>query len=152
MAPGPRLHSTLAAGQGEGSRGLRADCSGQGGPRLYETWLAEHRSRLVTLFSTQSGPALAAAGCLEDASAIWSLWHGYLDEPSGKRLLGFLASHGIDMTELHTSGHASVADLQSLASAIGASRVVPIHTFGSARFQNLFDNVTPEEDGSWWEV
>ena len=54
--------------------------------RVYEEWLAEHRREVVLLFSAQSGPALARAGCLDGASAIWSLWHGYLAEPSGERL------------------------------------------------------------------
>jgi ribonuclease J len=120
--------------------------------RVYEEWLAEHRSEVVLLFSSQSGPTLAKAGCLDGASAIWSLWHGYLAEHSGQRLLRFLGDNGIPITELHTSGHASVADLQRLAKAIGPRRLVPIHTFGATRYRALFDNVCEEEDGAWWDV
>jgi ribonuclease J len=120
--------------------------------RVYEEWLADHRHEVVTMFSMQSGPALVRAGCLEDATTIWSLWHGYLEEPPGMRLLQFLHVHGIPLTEFHTSGHASVDDLQRLAAALEPDRVVPIHSFGAARFPDLFDNVTPEEDGVWWVV
>jgi len=122
------------------------------GARVYEEWLAQHRHELVTLFSTQSGLALAKAGCLDEASAIWSLWHGYLGQPSGKKLLAFCDSHRIPVTELHTSGHASIPDLQRLASALEPRRLVPIHSFGAARFSDLFDNVVQEADGAWWEV
>jgi ribonuclease J len=104
------------------------------------------------MFSVQSGPALAKAKCLDSATLIWSLWSGYLTEPSGLQLQTFLEKHGIPMVELHTSGHASIADLARLAKAINPSRVVPIHSFGPHRFVDHFANVTVESDGTWWEV
>ena len=104
------------------------------------------------MFSAQSGAALANAGCLEGAAAIWSLWHGYLVEPSGQRLVSFLNAHGIPIIELHTSGHASIGDLQRLATALHPDRVVPIHTFAAGRYHELFDRVTEEKDGAWWKV
>lgn len=120
--------------------------------RVYEPYLAESRERIVLMFSAQSGPNLAASGCLGGASAIWSLWSGYLKEESGKRTSSFLAGHDIPLVQQHTSGHASVADLQRLASAIHAKKLVPIHSFGAHRFDSLFDHVTAEPDGAWWEV
>lgn len=120
--------------------------------RVFEKYLAEHRSDVVMMFSMASASALDKAGALTDATLIWSLWHGYLLEESGRRLQGFLGEHGIPMVEHHTSGHASVPDLKRLASAMAPDRLVPIHSFGGARFADLFDNVVAEEDGVWWEV
>jgi ribonuclease J len=120
--------------------------------RVYEQYLEEHRSRLVLMFNVGSGPALSMAGCLEGATAIWSLWPGYLKEDSGRRLMKFLDSHGIPMVKHHTSGHASTADLQRLSAAIKPSRLVPIHSFGSDRFSEFFGDVSVEPDGAWWEV
>ena len=122
------------------------------GSRVYVNWLATNRHRLVTMFSVQSGPALAKAGCLDSATLIWSLWSGYLTESSGLRLQTFLEQHQIPMVQLHTSGHASIEDLAKLAKAINPDRIVPIHSFGSHRFAEYFDNVTMESDGAWWEV
>jgi len=54
---------------------------------------------------------------LKDSSkaiAIFSMWHGYLERSN---LGQFLESHGISITEIHTSGHAYVSQLKSLVSA-----------------------------------
>jgi ribonuclease J len=120
--------------------------------RVYPEWLATNRARLVTMFSVQSGPALAKANCLDLATLIWSLWAGYLPERSGTRLRTFLEQHNIPLVQHHTSGHASVADLSRLANALAPDRIVPIHSFGSHRFSEHFPNVAMEEDGAWWDV
>ena len=120
--------------------------------RVFEEQLAADRSKLVIVFSMASGSALAKAGVLEDAAAIWSMWHGYLEDASGVRLQAFLDEHHIPLVEHHASGHASVQDLQRLAASIAPGRLVPIHSFGSVRFAELFANATPELDGAWWDV
>jgi hypothetical protein len=53
---------------------------------------------------------------------------------------------------LHASGHATVADLQRLARAIDARRVVPVHTAHPELFPSLFQRVDPAADGQWWSV
>lgn len=120
--------------------------------RVFEDELAANPSHYVMSFSHQSGSLLAKAGALAGAAAIWSMWSGYLGEPSGERLQAFLTANAVPLHIQHTSGHASVPDLQRLASAIGAGRIVPIHSFGSQRFADLFDDVVPATDGEWWDV
>jgi ribonuclease J len=120
--------------------------------RVFEKDLARSRSSTVLLFSSQSGPALAEAGCLTGATAIWSLWSGYLTEVSGRRTEAFLEAHGVPLIECHTSGHASVPDLRRLAAAIDAERLVPIHTLAGHRFDQVFERVEPQADGKWWDV
>jgi ribonuclease J len=56
------------------------------------------------------------------------------------------------MSQIHTSGHASISDLQRLARAINAKTVVPIHSFEAERFPEFFENVTIKQDGVWWNV
>ena len=80
------------------------------------------------------------------------MWKGYLKEESTRRVTGWLEEKGIPWQVLHTSGHASVADLQRFAAAIAPRRLVPIHSFETARFVEFFDNVDRQEDGVWWEV
>jgi ribonuclease J len=75
-----------------------------------------------------------------------------LNDSSGARLQRFLADHGIPLVIKHTSGHASIPDLQRLACAISPHRVVPIHSFGGHRYSELFDSVEVHPDGEWWEV
>jgi ribonuclease J len=93
---------------------------------------------------------LDRAGCLTDAQAVWSMWPGYLDSPSGTRLRAWLEQRAIPLTLVHSSGHASVEDLQRFATAVSASEVVPFHTAAPQRFPDVFANVRLREDGEWW--
>jgi ribonuclease J len=120
--------------------------------RIFEGELAQDRSRYVLTFRPNSVGFLERAGCLDRAQAVWSMWPGYLDEPSGVRLASLLGSRSIPLTIHHTSGHASIPDLQRLAKAIAPKALVPIHSFGAHRFQELFDNVAVHTDGQWWSV
>jgi ribonuclease J len=120
--------------------------------RVFEEELASDPSRFVVQFGMGSAVAFERAGCLGAASAVWSLWPGYLKDDSGKRLLAFYDRVGVPWSIQHTSGHASVAELQRLAEAIAPGRLVPIHSFGGHRFSDYFDNVEPQPDGTWWEV
>ncbi len=83
--------------------------------RLFDEDFASAPERYVLKADVSALPALARAGCLSGAVAVWSMWSGYLTEGSGARLQAMLAEHGVPLTVEHTSGHASVADLQRLA-------------------------------------
>ena len=120
--------------------------------RLFEEHLAADPARYVAQFGLSVAPAFERAQCLEGARAVWSLWPGYLQEPSGQKLTAFLRRVGVEMSVEHSSGHASVPDLQRLAAAIAPGRIVPIHSLGGHRFADYFAGVTPEPDGTWWEV
>lgn len=87
-----------------------------------------------------------------DGVAVWSMWTGYLDSPSGTALRNLLKVHGVPFETLHTSGHASVSDLRRLAASIDPGRLVPIHSEATDRFSSLFANVERHADGDWWEV
>ena len=95
---------------------------------------------------------LESAACLAGASAVWSMWPGYLQEPSGKALSAFLKRHGIPLKIHHASGHAFIPDLQRLVEALAPQRLVPIHTFAGDRFAEFFPRVQREPDGVWWDV
>jgi len=76
---------------------------------------------------------------------VWSLWHGYL---TGKDpVSSFGARHNLSIRHVHTSGHATVKDLQRLVSAMKPVRTVPIHTFNPAKYKTVFANVTVVPDG-----
>jgi ribonuclease J len=122
------------------------------GPRLFPEQLAGCASELVMTFRASMAAELDRAGCLNGAHAIWSMWEGYLDEPSGVRLRDWLAARRIPLSAMHSSGHASVADLQRFAAAVDAKELVPMHTRHSRRYADLFANVRVHLDGEWWTV
>jgi len=120
--------------------------------RLYPEQLAPQADKLVMTFRYSMAAELDRAGCLAGAQAIWSMWPGYLDEPAGIRLRNWLDRRGIPMTLAHSSGHASVEDLQRFAAAVNPERLVPIHTSAPQLFPGSFERVRIHEDGEWWTV
>jgi len=119
--------------------------------RIFPEQLADRADNLVMTFRGSMARELATAECLTDAALAWSMWAGYLQQPSSDSLRTWLAEQQIPVTHLHTSGHASTGDLQRLRDALGG-RVVPIHTAAPERFADLFADVEPHGDGEWWSV
>ena len=89
---------------------------------------------------------------LDGASFSYSMWEGYLKENSPQGVVTWLEDNGIPWPVIHTSGHASLVDLQRFAAALKPRRLVPIHSFETNRFAEFFDNVVQQEDGVWWNV
>jgi ribonuclease J len=122
------------------------------GFRLWPEQLADLAPRSVMLFRGWMLNDLSRANALHGARVFWSQWDGYLADGAGLKLRQDCAARNIPFDIIHTSGHASPGDLQRLASAVGAKRLIPIHTFQRDRFPSLFDNVTLVDDGQWIEV
>lgn len=120
--------------------------------RVFPEELALLRARTVMLFRSSMIGDMERADCLEGARLIWSLWHGYLNEPSSDSVHAFLERHGIPLIEHHSSGHASVADLRRFVDALKPGRVVPIHTQAPEKYVTLYPHVDPQRDGAWWIV
>lgn len=120
--------------------------------RLFPESLPEVASKSVLLFRPLMSEDLERAGALEGAQMIWSLWEGYLGFERNRSFLDWVEEKGLPFHRIHTSGHASIPDLQRLAKALDPQKLVPIHTFEPEQFANLFDQVAMEKDSAWWEV
>jgi ribonuclease J len=120
--------------------------------RIYPEELADHAGELVLSFRPSMAAELDRARCLEGAAAVWSMWSGYLREERLLALHEFLERHGIPLTKIHASGHATVEDLVRLARAIRPSRIVPIHTAHHERFAASFGAAEVHRDLEWWTV
>lgn len=92
---------------------------------------------------------LPKLGAGSGAKAIYSMWHGYLERTD---LAQFLESHGIELMEIHTSGHAYVEDLKKLASAMNPRHLVPIHTFSPDQYGSIYDNIVQLNDGQTYDL
>jgi ribonuclease J len=79
-----------------------------------------------------------------EVTAIYSMWHGYLERGT---LPEFLAKCGLELLEIHTSGHAILQHLKDIAEAINPKFIIPIHTFYPEKFNDIFPNVIQVEDG-----
>lgn len=120
--------------------------------RIFIEDLAALPARSTLLFRPLHRKDLEGAACLAGAKYIYSQWEGYWDSGSYDEVKAFLDAHGIPKVSLHTSGHASPVDLKRSVSALNPGKVVPIHSFRSDRYPELFDRVEPQPDGQWWPV
>ena len=109
-------------------------------------------ARAVMLFRSIMMHDHGVQSVLDGAGLTYSMWDGYLKEESTQRVRKWLEDNGIPWEIIHTSGHASVADLKRFATALAPRRLVPIHSSETGRFPEFFDNVRHQEDGVWWEV
>lgn len=120
--------------------------------RIFREHIADISDKAVMLFRPAMMRDVEAANLWQKARAIWSQWDGYLKDGAGAKLKSALAELGVPLEVIHTSGHASIADLKRLASAIAPKALIPIHTFEAESFQNYFQNVTRRQDGEWWDA
>jgi ribonuclease J len=54
----------------------------------------------------------------------------------------------VNFVYAHTSGHATVDDLQKFAAALRPKMLVPVHTEYGNKFETHFNNVVLLEDGN----
>ena len=131
---------------------LYEDLHRHGANRIYPEDLPVLREQAVMLFTPSMMRDRGVRNVLEGAHFTYSMWDGYLEEPRTQRVVRWLEDHQIPWQTIHTSGHASVADLQRFATALAPRKLVPIHSFDTDQFPEFFNNVVQKQDGEWWEV
>lgn len=120
--------------------------------RIYIEQLQEGLKQTTLLFRPLHRFDLEQGNCLAGATYIYSQWEGYWENGSYNTTKDWLARNGIPKHSIHTSGHASPADLKRFVSAIAPRKVVPIHSFNPERYFEMFDNVEAHNDGEWWVI
>lgn len=119
--------------------------------RVFPEQLAAEPGKYVVFTGSSSVCELIRDGGLTaEGVLVWSMWSGYLNEPSGHRIRELLAGAEVRLIEHHTSGHASVGALQRLVRAIDPGVVVPIHTESASTFDRHFPRTSVHDDGEWW--
>lgn len=79
-------------------------------------------------------PRANAAGI--KPSLIYSMWEGYLP-----RERQFWDDNNVEITKVHTSGHAYAAELSRLGHALKPKGIFPIHTFNKDHFSSIFPDI-----------
>lgn len=77
----------------------------------------------------------------------WAQWHGYLRNEDGSRLAAWFESGGTPAHHIHTSGHASAADLRWFAEQLRPKALIPIHGAEWDTHLHAFANVARIFDG-----
>ena len=87
---------------------------------------------------------------MSDCHFIFSMWQGYLEK--NDYYANFCSDFDINLDKIHVSGHAYLPHLKSLAEAISAKKLVPIHTLAGDEFSKHFENVERITDSEPFEV
>jgi ribonuclease J len=90
-------------------------------------------------------------------NVIYSQWLGYLDgthpEYYGSvQIAAYRSDPAINFVYAHTSGHAPVEDLKTLAEALKPKMLIPIHTEHGEDFSQIFANVVTHNDKESWSL
>ena len=85
---------------------------------------------------------------LEGSKIIYSMWEGYLTD----KFKEYCAKKKLQLDHVHTSGHATVEDLEAFAKALSPKTLIPIHTFEGKQYPEMFENVKVLKDGELFEV
>jgi ribonuclease J len=120
--------------------------------RIFIEHLQKDSKKSTLLFRPLHRHDLERADCLMGATYIYSQWEGYWERGAYHMVKDWLERHAISKHSIHTSGHASPADLQRIVLAINPRKIVPIHSFFPERYIELFPHVEVHDDGKWWEV
>jgi ribonuclease J len=119
-----RAFSRLYKSKGRGDFVERMAAHGISAARL-----AENQSKWVVMIRPSLIADLQGKSVVPTPADAWSysMWMGYLASADGQRLRSWFDAGGSRAVHLHTSGHASPADLRAFAQAINPTRLVPIH-------------------------
>ena len=120
--------------------------------RVFPEALPGLAKRAVMLFRPPAMSDRGVQAVLDGAALTYSMWDGYLEQDSSRRVMKWLDDHDIRWHVLHTSGHASVTDLELFTAALAPRALVPIHSFETSRFGEFFNNVVQRDDGEWWDA
>lgn len=90
---------------------------------------------------------------VEGATFIYSLWEGYLQDDSMKKMMGFIEKKNMKFYQVHTSGHAEIDTLKKVVNKLKPGKIVPIHTFHPDKYSGLFkQKIEQVSDGEVFEV
>lgn len=111
--------------------------------------LAENPSKWVVMTRKSLLRDIEKSGVVPTSADAWSwsLWRGYLDEGDGVMVRDWFESRGCPACHIHTSGHASPADLREFASRINPKLLIPVHGVAWDDERAGFANILRLADG-----
>lgn len=128
----------------------------------YERWrpyeitpeeLRRSGKKVFVMFRDSAAHEFETSGIPKNSVLFYSQWNQYMLEPSFEKTQAFLDRHGIQLKEMHTSGHAALPDLKRFAKAMDPGRIIPIHTSHPEGYREHFGNkVRCLSDGEIFEI
>lgn len=66
---------------------------------------------------------------------FYSMWNGYKQKEDIAEFLQFMQSKGVQIVDLHTSGHADEATIRKLVEDVNPDYIIPVHTENAEWFE-----------------
>lgn len=89
---------------------------------------------------------------LREGLCIYSMWKGYRDSEYQQSFEEYLGRTGFELKAIHTSGHASVSDIEKVIIGLDPKKVIPIHTMVPNALDGISNKTEVKEDGKVFEV
>jgi len=89
---------------------------------------------------------------LSNGVFVFSLWEGYRSSEYQQLFESSLKNVGFSLESLHTSGHATVADIRRVIKKIDPKKLIPIHTMYPNTFIEFSNRTELKDDGIPFEV
>ena len=70
---------------------------------------------------------------------FYSMWNGYKQKEDIAEFLQFMQGKGVQIVDLHTSGHADEETIQALINDVKPNYVIPVHTENASWFETRGD-------------
>jgi ribonuclease J len=80
------------------------------------------------------------------------MWDGYKEKKEFKQFLSKIEEIGIDIIDLHTSGHADINTIKLVEEITKPNIIIPIHTINKLKIKELFANGITLDDNDEMEV
>ena len=80
----------------------------------------------------------------EDGVLFYGMWKGYMEQPEMKEFLDWIASKGVKVHILHTSGHADSLTIDRIVKVTAPKTIIPIHTENAEWFEK-YETTIPNE-------
>lgn len=71
---------------------------------------------------------------------FYGMWKGYMEQPDMKAFLDWIASKGVKIHTLHTSGHADSITIEKLVEHTCPNTIIPVHTENAEWFSKYRDS------------
>jgi ribonuclease J len=112
------------------------------------------REKALVLMRDSMIPLAKRIPGIDGSTLIYSLWEGYIkDKEKEKGFWDFVYEHSLKVKHIHTSGHATMEQLQRLADALKPKRIIPVHTQRPEMFKQYFgEKVIKVKDGQVIEI
>lgn len=95
---------------------------------------------------------LKGKGLLTNACFLYSIWDGYKKQKTMDSFLKEVEKLGIDVYNIHTSGHADSYAMKELYKILKPKKVIPIHTINKGKLSSMMENVYLLEDQEELEI